>query len=103
VLGDLTLRALTIHDLERDYNAVMESAAEIRSTHPGSSRVIEDAGGEYLGCLYVYPSIAGESSADVVWWWRSGKAPTNQPFRRLLAEWLSGGDWPDLTYNLQDR
>ena len=130
-LGDLTLRALSINDLERDFSAVMESAADIKAANPGSkwpdgltkeknlidlawhqrefearrsfAWVIENTDGAYLGCLYVYPSIAGQTSADVIWWWRTGVAASNQSFRALLLEWLSGNDWPRLTYNLQDE
>ena len=87
ILGDFGLKALSIDDLERDFSAVMESAADIKAANPGSSwpeglikektlidlawhqrefeprrsfaRVIESLDGEYLGCLCVYPSIAG--------------------------------------------
>ena len=128
-LGDFRLKALTIADLERDFSAVMESAVEIKAANPGSTWpdgltreknlidlawhqrefearrsfawVIEDAGGEYLGCLYVYPSIAGERSADVVWWWRTGTVVSRQSFREYLQAWLSDGSWPQLTYDLQ--
>lgn len=130
-LGEFTLKALSISDLERDFGAVMESATEIKAAHPGSSWpdgltkeknlidlawhqrefearrsfawVIENSDGEYLGCLYVYPSISGEKSADVVWWWRTGTAVSTVSFRSYLLEWLSGSDWPRLTYNLQDN
>lgn len=127
-LGDVTLHALSVHDLERDFSAVMESAADIKAANPGSSWpdgltmeknlidlawhqrefeaqrsfawVIEDAGASYLGCLYVYPSIAGEHAADVVWWWRSGATVDKPGFRELLEEWLAGDPWPPLTYRL---
>jgi hypothetical protein len=129
-LGDVTLKALSIDDLDRDFSAVMESAAEIKTAHPGSSWpdgltkeknlidlawhqrefearrsfawVIENGGGEYLGCLYVYPSIAGEKSADVVWWWRTGAVVSRPAFRSHVLDWLSGDGWPRLTYNLQE-
>jgi hypothetical protein len=129
-LGEFTLKALSIHDLERDFSAIMESAADIKAANPGSrwpegltkeknlidlawhqrefearrsfAWVIENSGGEYLGCLYVYPSIAGEKSADVLWWWRTGAVVSHDSFRNLLLEWLTGDTWPDLTYNLQD-
>lgn len=128
-LGPFTLRALSIRDLERDFSAVMESAAEIRAANPGLSWpdgltretnlvdlawhqrefearrsfawVIEDAGGDYLGCLYVYPSIAGERSADVTWWWRTGRAGDDAAFRQLVRDWLASGDWPELSYDLR--
>lgn len=129
VLGPFALRVLTVEDVERDFSAVMESAADIRSANPGSnwpqgltkqdnlldlawhqrefeSRrsftwVIEDSGGTYLGCLYVYPSLAGDRSADVAWWWRTGVRAEKRVFRDLLSDWLSGPGWPDLTYELQ--
>lgn len=128
-LGGFTLRALSVSDLDRDFAAVMESAAEIRAAHPNSSWpdgltreknlidlawhqkefearrsfawVIEDDGGEYLGCLYVYPSIAGEASGDVVWWWRTGKVVSEPSFRKQLEQWLASSDWPRLRYDLQ--
>jgi len=130
-LGGLTLRALLINDLDRDYAAVMESAADIRAANPGSNWpdgltreqnlidlawhqrefearrsfawVIEDAAGDYLGCLYVYPSIAGEAAADVVWWWRSGKAQPDAAFRTALQQWLASDQWARLDYRLPTR
>ncbi len=129
-LGEFTLKALSINDLERDFSAVMDSAADIRAANPGSSWpegltkeknlidlawhqrefeagrsfawVIENIAGEYLGCLYIYPSIAGEKSADVVWWWRRGAVVSKESFRKHLLEWVSGGEWPRLDYKLQD-
>lgn len=128
-LGDLTLRALSVSDLERDFAAVMASAAEIKAANPKSNWpdgltrdknlidlawhqkefearrsfawVIEDDGGAYLGCLYVYPSIAGEPSADVRWWWRTGTSVPEPSFRAQLERWLAGDDWPRLNYEFQ--
>ncbi len=130
VLGDVTLRALSVGDIERDFSAVMESAADIKAANPGSSWpdgltreknlidlawhqrefearrsfawVIESGDGAYLGCLYVYPSIAGEQAADVGWWWRTGVAISDRTFRERLLAWLSGPDWPRLDYRLKD-
>jgi hypothetical protein len=130
ILGEITLRALSVHDLDRDFSAVMESAADIKAANPGSSWpdgltreknlidlawhqrefearrsfawVIESEGGEYLGCLYVYPSIAGEQAADVVWWWRTGAVASRRSFREHLLQWLAGSDWPRLDYRLKD-
>lgn len=128
-LGEFTLRVLTIADLDRDFAAVMESAADIKAANPGSTWpdgltreknlidlawhqrefearrsfawVIEAADGDYLGCLYVYPSIAGEQSADVTWWWRTGRGGANQLFREKLKAWLASADWPRMTLNFR--
>ena len=127
-LGDFVLKTVTIDDLERDYAAVMESAADIKAANPsltwpsGLTRhqnlidlawhqrefqarrsfawIIEDQGNRYLGCLYVYPSIAGEDSADVHWWWRTGVKADKAAFRERLLDWLNGPDWPALAYKL---
>jgi hypothetical protein len=108
----------------------MESAADIKAANPGSSWpegltkeknlidlawhqrefearrsfawVIENIAGEYLGCLYIYPSIAGEKSADVAWWWRTGVVVSNESFRKHLLEWVTGSEWPRLDYNFPD-
>jgi len=129
VLSDFTLKALSISDLDRDFHAIMESASAIRAANPGSrwpdgltkeknlidlawhqrefearrsfAWVMENPSGEYLGCLYVYPSISGEEAADVVWWWRIGTRVSETAFREHLLEWLSSNDWPRLTYKLQ--
>lgn len=126
-LGLVVLKALTTKDLDRDYTAVMQSAAEIRAANPNSNWppdgltreqnlidlawhqkefearrsfawVIEDEKGAYAGCAYVSPSINGEKTADVVWWWRTGASVERQHFRNLFLEWLAGTDWPSLEY-----
>lgn len=130
-LGEFELKALSVDDLVRDYCAVMESAADIRASNPSSSWpdgltleqnlldlawhqtefekrrsfawVIEDTDGAYLGCLYVYPSIAGDASAEVRWWWRTGARVDRLSFRELLLAWLSSSEWPPLDYLFQDR
>lgn len=130
-LGDFVLKNLTIKDLDRDYAAVMHSASEIRAASPNSdwpsmdmtieenmidlawhqrefmarrsfAYVIEDTGGTYLGCAYVYPSIAGENTADVPMWWKTGVEADRLAFRNLLFDWLEGDDWPDLEYRPAD-
>ncbi len=129
VLGPFTLRMLSVNDVERDFEAVMESAADIRAANPAStwpegltehdnlldlawhqrefeSRrsfawIIENSNGEYLGCLYLYPALTGDKSADVRWWWRTGMAVEKAPFREQLSEWLHSAVWPALRYDLQ--
>ena len=130
-LGDVTLRALTVSDVDRDFEAVMASVADIRAANPGSSWpegltlqdnlldlawhqrefesrrsfawIVEDAAGAYLGCLYVYPSIAGDPSAEVKWWWRTGAVVSKRSFREHLQAWLATDVWPRLAYKLQDE
>lgn len=129
-LGSVRLRALGVADQDRDYAAVMESAADIRAANPDRTWpdgltaeenfldlawhqrefdcrrsfawVIEDGEGAYLGCLYVYPSLKGEKAARVRWWWRTGTSTDREAFRADLEAWLAGPGWPRLAYRLQD-
>ncbi|MGV3489817.1 MAG: hypothetical protein ACO1OG_00705 [Devosia sp.] len=130
VLGDFTLRILTVNDVDRDLQAVLESAAEIKSAPPGSTWpqgltrhdnlldlawhqrefeskrsftwVIEDHERTYLGCLYVYPALDGSKAADVHWWWRTGQLADRGGFRVLIEQWLAGPDWPRLAFKLPE-
>lgn len=130
-LGDVRLKALSVDDLERDFNAVMESAADIKSVDPSSSWpdgltreenlidlawhqkefqsrrsfawVIEDDTSTYLGCLYIYPSIDGDNTAQVHWWWRTGANVNRAKFREDLITWVSGADWPPLDFKFPDE
>lgn len=130
-LGKFKLKALTVSDVERDFEAVMESAAKLKAENPSltwsdgltldenlidiawhqkefqSNRsfawVIEDNKGSYLGCLYVYPSISGENTADVHWWWRSGTTVDTSDFRKSLLDWMSSDDWPELDFRLKSQ
>lgn len=127
-LGSVNLKSLTIHDMERDYSAIMESAADFKAAHPGMSWpddltreqnlidlawhqkefsarrsfawVIQDTHSNYLGCLYVYPSIAGDDIADVRWWWRTGAHIDARLFRKNLINWLNSPSWPELNFLL---
>lgn len=126
VLGDFHLNVLTVKDVDRDFEAVMESVTEIKATYSTSSWpdgltleenyldlawhqkefdskrsftwVIEGANSAYLGCLYIYPSIIGERSADVKWWWRAGADVDQEKFKSVLAAWLETENWPPLEY-----
>lgn len=128
MLGDVVLKALTINDLERDFNAIMESAADIKAANPSSSWpdgltldknlidlawhqrefearrsfawIIEAKDSTYLGCLYIYPSIEGKNTADVNWWWHTHANVERIKFREDLLIWLSGQDWPSLYFHL---
>lgn len=125
-LNAFVLKALTVSDLDRDYAAVTDSAADIRKKYPNNSWpdgltrkanlvdlawhqrefqarrsfawVIEDGSNRYLGCVYVFPSIAGEKTAEVMLWWRTGISADHKAFEEDFFGWLDGPDWPQLEY-----
>ena len=128
-LGPFRMHWLTMADTEEDYEAVMESAEALSAqSHDGWPEgltleenridlawhqreftcnrsfawIVRDAGGAYLGCAYVYPSITGAPECEVRFWFRSGlePVPDRADFARRLMGWLSGPPWPDLAMRL---
>ncbi|GIX13091.1 MAG: hypothetical protein KatS3mg118_1050 [Paracoccaceae bacterium] len=126
-LGPFHLHWLTLADADEDYAAVMESAEALAAqSHDGwpaglteeenridlawhqreftagrsFAWVIRDGRGAYLGCAYVYPSIAGLAEAEVRFWFRSTAVVDRGDFARRLMAWLSGPPWPPLTMRL---
>jgi hypothetical protein len=124
-LGPFRLRWLTPEDLEEDYRAVMESAEalSVRSVSGwpvGLTKeadavdlawhrrefealrsfawVVEDEGGAYLGCAYVYLDWSPEGPMLPVWWFRTSVAGRvdEADFRARFLDWISGPPWPAL-------
>ena len=100
---DFVLRPLTVHDLVRDFDAVMSSVAELRAMMPeGSSwpegltlednlidlgwhqrefrmrhsfayTVVSPDGERCLGCCYIYPSSDPDFDVDAHYWARQSR------------------------------
>lgn len=125
-LGNFVLKSLNISDNDRDFAAIMESVDNIRTAAPqltwpegltleknlvdlawhqrefearrSFAWTMETPEGGYLGCLYIYPSISGEKSADVAWWWKKGEEANHTSFQKLLFAWLKSDEWPEIEY-----
>ncbi|MEM8792612.1 MAG: hypothetical protein AAGE80_13415 [Pseudomonadota bacterium] len=63
--------------------------------------VIEDGAGDYRGCFYVYPSIEGDKTAEVWWWWKTGAEVDREAFRGAVGAWLADPLWPELDYRIK--
>jgi hypothetical protein len=55
--------------------------------------VLEPAGNDVIGCVYIYPDREGDADARIYSWVRSDHAELDLPLRRAVAEWL-GSAWP---------
>ena len=105
VTPQFTLRMLTIHDLVKDYDAVMSSVEHLRSTYsrvygrlwPAGLTIEDDLidlgwhqreftirrsfayavfspdESEYLGCVYINPTLKRDYDAMVMLWVRASK------------------------------
>ncbi|MER5423436.1 GNAT family N-acetyltransferase [Streptosporangium roseum] len=55
--------------------------------------VLEPAGDEVIGCVYIYPSRSDGYDTDVASWVRADRAELDAPLYGAVTAWLSG-HWP---------
>lgn len=119
---DFHLRQLTIHDLVKDYDAVMSSVARLKGLFHGSDwpeglsleqnlidlgwhqkefqrgasfayTVLAPDASSCLGCVYLYPSVHPAHDVQLLMWVRSSHARLDKPLFRAVSAWLER-DWP---------
>ncbi len=56
----------------------------------------------YLGCAYVTPKLSADDLDEVWYWFRSSVLDRvdRDGFERAFDAWLSGPDWPELSYEI---
>jgi RimJ/RimL family protein N-acetyltransferase len=55
--------------------------------------VLDPAGGEVIGCLYIYPDEDEQHDARVLSWVTASRAELDVPLWRAVTDWLER-DWP---------
>jgi hypothetical protein len=55
--------------------------------------VLDPAGDEVIGCVYIYPAANEEHEAKVLSWVRASRAELDAPLWRAVTDWL-GEEWP---------
>lgn len=123
VAGRFTLRTLTIHDLEKDFEAVTSNVEHLQKVWgnewpEGLSRdqnlidlgwhqkefqrrtsfaytVVEHNESRVLGCVYIYPTRKKGYDAEVYFWARqdTGEPNLEQKLENILRQWFIN-DWP---------
>jgi hypothetical protein len=73
-------------DLERH-------AADFANRRGFTYTVLDPAGREVIGCVYIYPSRDGAADARVMSWVRASHAQLDAPLWRAVSEWLASA-WP---------
>jgi hypothetical protein len=68
--------------------------------------VVDPAGGDVLGCVYIYPPhndrSAADTDADVRSWVRADVAHLDAPLHAAVSGWLAA-DWPFATVSYAPR
>jgi RimJ/RimL family protein N-acetyltransferase len=75
-----------LRDLERHAN-------DFRNRSGFTYTVREPAGGDVIGCVYIYPLRDGDADARVLSWVRADRAELDVPLWRAVSDWVES-DWP---------
>jgi hypothetical protein len=64
--------------------------------------VLDPAGGDVIGCVYIYPDKSGEHDAGVHSWVRASRPELDVELWRAVGSWLAE-DWPFETVDYAER
>jgi len=83
------------HEMTLDENRVdLQRHADDFSNRVGFTyTVLDPAGRDVIGCVYIYPRRDGEHEASVLSWVRASHASLDVPLWRAVSRWLEA-DWP---------
>ena len=82
-------RAMTLEENRTDLE---RHADDFRDRKGFTYTVLDPAGGDVIGCVYVYPTT-GDHDASVLSWVRESHAHLDAPLWRAVTEWLESA-WP---------
>jgi hypothetical protein len=68
-------------------------AADFEARRGFTFTVLDPAGAEVIGCVYLYPSASSEHDVEVQSWVRADRAELDEPLADAVAGWLEA-DWP---------
>ena len=85
------------HEMTPDENRadLERHADDFRNRKGFTYTVLDPAGRDVIGCVYIYPPRDGDADADarVHSWVRASHAALDVPLWRAVGEWLAS-DWP---------
>jgi RimJ/RimL family protein N-acetyltransferase len=70
-----------------------QHAADFRSRSGFTYTVLDPAGRDVIGCVYIYPVRDTDYDACALSWVRGSHASLDTPLWRAVSEWLAA-DWP---------
>ena len=82
-------------EMTRDENRadLQRHADDFRNRKGFTYTVLDPAGGDVIGCVYIYPAHDSDHDASVLSWVRKSHAHLDAPLWRAVSEWLAS-DWP---------
>lgn len=79
--------------LEDNLGDLERHAADFQNRAGFTYTVLDPAGGEVIGCVYIYPEKTEQHEARVLSWVRASRAELDAPLWRAVTDWLAN-DWP---------
>lgn len=79
--------------LEENLADLTRHAADFEARTGFTFTVLDPAGAEVIGCVYVYPTKSADHDVQVQSWVRADVAELDRPLAQAVADWLSA-DWP---------
>ena len=83
-------REMTIDENRAD---LQRHADDFRNRKGFTYTVLDPAGRDVIGCVYIYPRRDGKHDACALSWVRESRAHLDTPLWRAVTEWLEA-DWP---------
>ncbi len=68
----------------------------------GFTYTVLDAGGDVIGCVYIYPSTDEHVDAEVLSWIRASRSDLDRPLYEAVRAWLRS-DWPFAVWKYDER
>jgi hypothetical protein len=81
------------YTLERNADDLAEHAADFAARRGFTYTVLDEANGDVIGCVYIYPSKAVDADASVRSWVTAAHAARDIDLHRLVRAWLDDA-WP---------
>src|SRR5690554_6544509 len=79
--------------LEQNLRDLSRHAADFEARKGFTFTVLDPAGGDVIGCVYIYPTRVPEHDVEVQSWVRADHAHLDGPLAEAVEEWLER-DWP---------
>jgi len=79
--------------LDENQGDLQRHADDFRARRGFTYTVLEPAGRDVIGCVYIYPPTGSDHDACVLSWVRESHARLDVPLWRAVSEWLDS-DWP---------
>ena len=89
-------------DLAKNLDDLQGHAGDFEQRKGFTYTVLDPAGDDVIGCVYIYPDRSGEHDAKVLSWVRGDRAELDAPLWQSVGTWLEA-EWPFERFSYAER